>query len=125
MRRALFLVLVCAAASVAARAETTSYDLLRQPTVSRTQIAFSYAGDLWIVDRAGGDARRLTANPGSETDPIFSPDGAWIAFTADAGTAHPYSAIFIAGVDGSGVRRLTKGPFDSFDPAWRPMKPQS
>ena len=35
--------------------------LLQKPTVSRTLIAFSYAGDLWTVPRQGGDAKRLTA----------------------------------------------------------------
>ncbi len=45
--------------------------LLRKPTVSQTQIAFSYGGDLWIVDRNGGDARRLTSDVGIEIDPIL------------------------------------------------------
>src|SRR6266851_2519453 len=57
--------------------------LLQQPTLSATQIAFVYAGDLWIVDREGGDARRLTSHPGRETDPYFSPDGTLIAFTGE------------------------------------------
>src|SRR5579862_9764836 len=57
--------------------------LLRRPSISRTEIVFSYAGDLWIVGRDGGDARRLTAGVGIETDPIFSPDGEWIAFTGE------------------------------------------
>jgi len=47
--------------------------LFRKPTISRTQIVFSYAGDLWIVAREGGDATRLTAAPGVETDSMFSP----------------------------------------------------
>ena len=34
--------------------------LLRFPMVSRTQIVFTYGGNLWIVSRDGGDARRLT-----------------------------------------------------------------
>ena len=34
--------------------------LLQKPTLSRAQIAFVYAGDLWTVPREGGDARRLT-----------------------------------------------------------------
>ena len=48
---------------------------LRRPAVSGTQIVFNYAGDLWIVGRDGGEARRLTSAAGVETDPVFSPDG--------------------------------------------------
>ncbi len=62
-------------------AESEKPMLFRKPTVSRTQIVFSYAGDLWIVAREGGNATRLTAAPGVETDPVFSPDGTQIAFT--------------------------------------------
>ena len=57
--------------------------LLRQPTISRTHIVFSYAGDLWIVARAGGEASRLTNGVGREATPIFSPDGSTIAFTGE------------------------------------------
>ena len=32
--------------------------LLRKPTVSRTEVAFSYAGDIWIASRDGGEARQ-------------------------------------------------------------------
>ncbi|MEE8468369.1 MAG: hypothetical protein V3T22_07940, partial [Planctomycetota bacterium] len=46
--------------------------LVRQPTISDTQVAFTYANDLWVVDRAGGDALRLTSFPGTESDPCFS-----------------------------------------------------
>jgi len=38
--------------------------LLRFPTVSQTQIVFNYGGNLWIVSRDGGDARRLTSGVG-------------------------------------------------------------
>src|SRR5262249_53952205 len=57
--------------------------LLRFPTVSRTQIVFNYGGDLWIVGREGGDARRLTSGTGVETFPHFSPDGTQVAFTGE------------------------------------------
>src|SRR2546425_10419295 len=56
--------------------------LLRHPTVSRDSVAFEYAGDLWVVSRNGGQARRLTSTQGAEIDPYFSPDGSQIAFTA-------------------------------------------
>ena len=54
--------------------------LLETPTLSKTQIAFSYAGDIWTVDRSGGTARRLTTDPAREVSPIFSPDGSTVAF---------------------------------------------
>ena len=49
--------------------------LLRQPTISKDQIAFIYADDIWIVQKNGGAARRLTSHEGSESVPHFSPDG--------------------------------------------------
>jgi tricorn protease len=57
--------------------------LLRTPTVSATSVVFAYADDLWIVARAGGSARRLTAGVGIESHPLFSPDGKTVAFTAE------------------------------------------
>jgi tricorn protease len=57
--------------------------LLRMPTLSRTQIVFVYAGDLWTVPREGGDASRLTTGVGNESAPKFSPDGRTVAFTGE------------------------------------------
>ena len=55
--------------------------LLRFPDVHGERVVFSYAGDLWLASVDGGDARRLTAHPGVELFPAFSPDGSQIAFT--------------------------------------------
>ena len=49
--------------------------MLRYPAVSKSQIAFVYAGDIWLVAREGGSAFRLTSSPGEESFPRFSPDG--------------------------------------------------
>ena len=57
--------------------------LLQSPTVSKTQVAFAYGGDIWIVDRSGGDARRLVTGTGLGSGPIFSPDGTMVAYTGD------------------------------------------
>jgi tricorn protease len=70
-----------ALASLAAAADAPL--LLQKPTVSKTHIVFVYAGDLWSVPRAGGDAVRITSAAGTETDPHFSPDGSTIAFTGE------------------------------------------
>src|SRR6266478_1282294 len=69
--------------SLCTLAQTGPPTLFRQPAISKTDIVFSYAGDLWIVSRSGGDARRLTTGIGIETNPYFSPDGNWIAFTGE------------------------------------------
>ncbi len=82
--------------------------LLRKPTVSRTEIAFAYGGDLWLVPRAGGDARRLTSDVGIETDPIFSPDGRTIAFT---GEYDGNLDVFIVPTTGGVPTRLTSHPY--------------
>ena len=49
--------------------------MFRQPDVSATQIAFVYAGDIWLVPKSGGIATRLSSPPGEESFPRFSPDG--------------------------------------------------
>ena len=68
--------------AVSAPAAAQGTRLLRRPTVSRDMVAFEYGGDLWVASRSGGSARRLTATPSIETDPVFSPDGSEIAYTA-------------------------------------------
>ncbi|HEX4947694.1 MAG TPA: protease, partial [Blastocatellia bacterium] len=69
------------ALTITSFAQTDAPSLFQKPTLSRTHIAFVYAGDLWIVPREGGEAKRLTSGIGTETDPYFSPDGNTIAFT--------------------------------------------
>ena len=49
--------------------------MFRHPDVSATQIAFVYAGDIWVVPKTGGTAQRLTTPRGEELFPRFSPDG--------------------------------------------------
>ncbi len=49
--------------------------LLRSPAISASHIAFAYANNIWVVERAGGNARRLTSFQGQTLNPHFSPDG--------------------------------------------------
>ena len=62
-------------------AQSQEARLLRFPAVHDQQVVFSYAGDLYSVDRNGGTARRLTTHNGYEMFPKFSHDGKQIAFT--------------------------------------------
>jgi tricorn protease len=59
--------------------------LLREPTVSERHIALAYANNIWIVDRAGGEARRLTSFQGQTSNPQLSPDGRSVAFSGQYG----------------------------------------
>jgi tricorn protease len=91
--------------------------LLRFPTVSKTQIVFNYAGNLWIVNRDGGDARRLTSGVGVETLPHFSPDGSMIAFT---GEYDGNRDVFVVPAAGGVPRRLTYHPATEEVAGWTP-----
>ncbi len=91
--------------------------LLRQPTLSATQVAFEYGGDLWVVDRAGGEARRLTSTPAVEQNPRFSPDGQWIAFTSNRSGD---DSVYVVPVEGGTPTRLTWYPAASYALGWTP-----
>jgi tricorn protease len=91
--------------------------LLRSPTVSATNVAFVYAGDLWVASRAGGEARRLTIHSGREANPYFSPDGQWIAFT---GEYDGNADVYVVSVDGGDPRRLTYHPGADVVEGWTP-----
>lgn len=91
--------------------------LLRHPAVSRDAIAFEYGGDLWVVSRSGGDARRLTSTPEMETDPAFSPDGARIAFSRIAGGNTDVCVVPVAGGE---PKRLTFHPSADRVKGWTP-----
>src|SRR5579884_800721 len=91
--------------------------LLQKPTLSRTTIVFSFAGDLWSVPREGGQATRLTAGTGLRTDPVFSPDGAWIAFT---GEYDGNMDVYVMPAAGGVAKRLTWHPGADHAIGWTP-----
>ena len=91
MRRAVCTIRVLVllfAAPIGLNAQTR---MLRSPSVSTRQIAFAHAGNIWIVERGGGAARRLTSFPGEASNPKLSPDGKLVAFSAQyAGNVDVY-----------------------------------
>lgn len=91
--------------------------LLRQPDVSARHVVFAYGSDLWLAPRDGGDARRLTSFPGVESFPKFSPDGAWIAFTAQYDGNED---VYVVPVEGGEPRRLTWHPGEDAVRGWTP-----
>src|SRR2546426_1513645 len=110
-----FALLLCLFISGIATAQGTR--LLRHPTVSRDSVAFEYAGDLWVVSRSGGQARRLTSTPGVELDPYFSPDGSQIAFTS---TVAGNTDVYVVPTSGGDPKRLTYHPGIDRVRGWTP-----
>src|SRR5712672_3416395 len=106
----LFLVLVLTTLGSLAAAQSLDINdtrLLAQPAISKTHVAFIYAGDLWVADLDGKNVRRLTADEGAEANPSFSPDGTLIAFTAQ------YDGnldVYVVPVTGGVPTRLTWHP---------------
>ena len=91
--------------------------LLRTPSVSAQHIAFAYANNIWVVERAGGSARRLTSFQGQTQNPKLSPDGRTIAFSAEyAGNTDVYTVP----VDGGQPTRLTWHPGADVVQGWTP-----
>lgn len=91
--------------------------LMRTPTLNKTHIVFSYAGDLWAVARDGGEASRLTTGVGREFSPRFSPDGQWIAFT---GEYDGNVDVYVMPAGGGVPRRLTYHPGADQLAGWTP-----
>lgn len=117
VRRFVFTFVVLLAFAFAVSAQTGVPTLYRKPTISKNEIAFSYAGDLWVVPKGGGDARRLTTGVGIESDPYFSPDGDWIAFT---GEYDGNTDVYVVPAAGGVPTRLTYHPADDLASGWTP-----
>jgi tricorn protease len=91
--------------------------MFRYPAVSKNQIAFVYAGDIWLVPKAGGTAVRLSSPLGEESFPRFSPDGTRIAYSAS------YDGnvdVYVAAADGGMPVRLTHHPMEDRVLGWHP-----
>ncbi len=74
------------------------------PSPDGNKIVFAYDGDLWVVPSAGGLALRVTGMDGRESNPVYSPDGKWIAFT---GRQNGNPDVFVVPADGGEIIQLT------------------
>jgi tricorn protease len=105
------------AIALTASAQSKTPLLLQTPTISSTQIAFVYGGDIWIVGRQGGEAKRLVTGTDLETGPIFSPDGSTVAYSGD------YDGnidVYIVPSTGGDPKRLTYHPGPDIAIGWTP-----
>ncbi|HPE75359.1 MAG TPA: PDZ domain-containing protein [Draconibacterium sp.] len=101
--------------------------LMRFPDINNNLVAFVYAGDIWTVNSSGGEARRLTSHEGMELFPKISPDGNWIAFSAEYSGSRQ---VYIIPSEGGKPKQLTyynsvglmppRGGFDDIVLDWTP-----
>src|SRR5688572_740091 len=120
MFRRLTLLIACVCISVAVVAQQSNDRplFIGRVSINQSHVAFTYAGKIWLVERTGGVAKRLTNTPNEESHPVFSPDGRRIAFSRSNGNDWD---VFIAQADGSGEpARVTMMPEDDFVTAWSP-----
>jgi len=96
---------------------TPSAGMMRFPDVSSQHIVFSYAGDLWMVSRDGGQALPLASPEGQELMPRFSPDGKTIAFVANYGSG---TDLFTIPITGGPAQRITYHPSGELLCDWSP-----
>lgn len=117
MKKAMLAALVFAFGAVCYAQMGPAPLLLQQPTMNKTQIVFVFGGELWSVGRNGGDAIRLTTGVGIQSNPYFSPDGKWIAFSGDyAGNTN----VYVVSADGGVPKQLTfHGGADTVE-GWAP-----
>jgi len=109
----LYLALALGSFQVASAQEETL--LLRNPDISKSHITFVYGGDIWVADKNGQNAKRLTTNPGVELNPIFSPDGKQIAFT---GNYDGNTDVYTIPVQGGEPKRITFHPSADIVRGW-------
>jgi dipeptidyl aminopeptidase/acylaminoacyl peptidase len=78
--------------------------------------------NIFAVRIADGDVRQVTAAPWSQTDPALSPNGRWLAYTAeeDRGLSVQTRHAYVVPVNGGTARLLAPGFDRSIDQlAWR------
>ncbi len=63
---------------------TNAIRLVDRPAVAPdgSKIAFAWSGEIWTANIDGSRVTRLTNNPASDSQPLFSPDGERIAFVS-------------------------------------------
>ncbi len=90
---------------------------MQYPDIHGDRIVFSYENDLWTVSASGGVAQRITTFPGKESMARFSPDGAWIAFSAGYEGS---SDAYLMPAAGGEPKRLTYAPAGAQVLGWTP-----
>lgn len=117
MNRLRLVALVAALCGLALTSASAAPGYYRMPAIHGDTVVFTAEGDLWRVGLAGGHAQRLTTHAGLETDAAISPDGQWIAFSAQY---EGPTEVYVMPLAGGLPKRLTFHGEVSFVRGWTP-----
>jgi len=93
--------------------------------IATVLLAVAAAAAVWLAWRGATpppasqsiSVRRLTFDSGLQTDPVFSPDGRFIAYASNRSGNFD---IWIQPTDGGSATQLTTDPFNDLQPTWAP-----
>ena len=91
--------------------------LIRTPTISpdATKMAFGFDGDIWVLDLATNQPKRLTIHQGYESDPIWNRKSDQLVFNSNR---KGYSNIFKTDLNGGIPMQLTYYPTTDSPSFW-------
>ncbi|MGE0089933.1 MAG: S41 family peptidase [Bacteroidales bacterium] len=97
--------------------QTNQSYFLTNPTISPNGevIVFVYENDLWKVESSGGTAFRITAMDGAESNPVFSPDGKWLAFSSEQ---NGNADLYVMPIEGGEIKQLTFHDANDYADSW-------
>jgi dipeptidyl aminopeptidase/acylaminoacyl peptidase len=77
---------------------------------------FAHCTDLWVCDAEGHHARQLTQEFATVENPLWSPDGRWIAFCATGAAGDAQAGLYLLEFASAGVQRLGDPHLEVADP---------
>ncbi|HMV87047.1 MAG TPA: S9 family peptidase [Blastocatellia bacterium] len=78
-----------------------------------TDISADRDSDIFVIAATGGAARKLTTNPAPDANPQWSPDGKWIAYTANSDSWASKTDVMLVATEGGAPKNITAGFLES------------